>query len=119
MTDEEPLGVRLHDSLEAHERELKRALESLGNVQSALESAGTGVETDGASREDLVDIGKQLEHHENRLHSVVETLDEHKRVLRDGEDAEASALAEAMERARQRARQENHPPDPTTRDDSG
>jgi len=118
MTDPEPLGVRLHDSLEAHERELKRALESLGSVQSALESAGANVETDGASREDLVDIGKQLEHHETRLQSVVETLDEHKRVVRDGEDTEASALAEAMERARKHARQESHPPDPTVRDES-
>jgi len=110
MTDEEDLGRRLYRTLEAHERELKNALESLGRVQSSVRSAA---DEEAVPREELVAIGKRLEHHEDALRVVVETLDEHKRVIRDTENTDETALAEAMERARQRARQEGHPPDPT------
>lgn len=114
MTDTDELGSRLHGTLEAHEREVKRTLESLGRVQSAVEAAVDDENAETIPRAALVEIGTQLERHEKHLQTVVETLDDHKRVIRDTENVDGNALADAMKRARQRAHQEGHPPDPTT-----
>jgi hypothetical protein len=89
----------LEETLESHEAAVKRALESLGELQQAV---GDGTETlPEAHRESLIAVGKALETHEQRLETVVETLNDHKGQV-GGADG-ASALGERLERERQRA----------------
>lgn len=117
MDENKQLGHELQQTLEAHEREIKRALESLGRVQEALKRAATE-STDDDARDRLTAVGRRLERHENHLQAVVETLDEHKRAIRRIDSADRTALKEAMEKARHQARQETHPADPTHDDRS-
>lgn len=117
MDENEQLGQELQQTLEAHERELKRALESLGRVREELEQAAVE-STDDDALDRLTAVGRRLERHENHLQAVVETLDGHKRVVRRIDSADRTALKEAMEKARHQARQETHPVDPTQDDRS-
>lgn len=64
----------------------------------------------------FVDRSRLAERHENHLQAIVETLDEHKDVVRGLESPDRTALAAAMEKARHQARQEHHPADPTVDD---
>lgn len=100
---------RLQQTLEEHERAVKRSVESLGELQTELRRAAADLEDERAA-ETLAEIGRRLETHESSMETVVETLDEHKRVLRRADTADRTALADAMERARRRARQEPEPP---------
>jgi len=112
MNETDTLGTQLQETLEAHELAVKRALESLGEVQEAVGRAGDGI-SDETPQEAIAEIGRRVEGHETDLRAVMETLDEHKRTVRELDDADGSTLKEAMERARYRARQEDHPADPT------
>lgn len=115
MEHEEELGKALEATLEAHETELKRTLESLGHLQEAIREGGE-ILTDDEALAVLADIGQVVERHESHLQAVTETLDEHKKVIGNVDDPDSTALQEAMVRARQQARQESHPPDPAQYD---
>lgn len=88
---------------------MKRALESIGTAREEFRRVAERLDERGASPDPLVALGRALEEHEARLERTVRTLDEHKRVVRDCDDAERDALGEAMEAARHRARLERAP----------
>lgn len=117
MTADEAIGMELFNTLESHEVEVKRAVESLGNLQRELERTAESVESDAAMNR-LTQLGRSLANHENHLQAVVQTLDDHKTVIRSVDDTDRTALEEAMSRARAQARQESHPPDPGHHDEN-
>lgn len=117
MTDTDADGQGLHETLEEHELAVKRAVESMGELQAELRAVAADEDGEEATRR-LADLGRRLETHEDRLEALVETLDEHKRVLRRVGGAERDALAEARARARRRARQESGPPTARESDDT-
>jgi ABC-type transporter Mla subunit MlaD len=107
MTDEHDLTDELARSVEAHEREVKHAIESLGTVQAELDDVAGQVDDETVDR--LTALGRSLERHERHLEAVVSTLDDHKSIVRSGDSVDGQALEEAMARARHRARQESSP----------
>lgn len=111
MSDQDPDDVRLAETLDAHELAVKRSVESLGDLQAELGAVADDI-ADDEIRDRLANLGRYLETHESRLEAVVETLDDHKSVVRSLDTGDRSALAETMERARRRARQESKPPTP-------
>lgn len=115
MSSDEQFGAELHSTLEGHETAVKRSAESFGQIEAAFERVVSGFEDDDAALELLEPLGRALEAHESQLETVVETLDDHKRVLRQADDRGQEELAEALERARRRARQESGPPDQGSR----
>lgn len=108
MTDNSTDVRSLQTTLEDHELAVKRSLESLGGLQTELNRVASNTDNERIKAK-LGELGRCIEDHETHLESVVETLDEHKAVIRESEPSDTSALAEAMERARHRARIESEP----------
>lgn len=117
MTTDEDIGMELFHTLESHEVEVKRTIESLGQLQAELERTAESVQSD-AAMDRLTQLGQCLANHENHLQAVVQTLDDHKTVVRSVDDTDRTALEEAMSQARAQARQESHPPDPEFHDEN-
>lgn len=109
MTSSEQFGEQLRSTLETHETDVKRLIETFGDLEGEFSTLVSEWSNQGMLNE-LEELGKALEHHEARLERVVRSLDEHKKVVQQPEDTSQNALIGAMQKARQRARQESHPP---------
>jgi len=107
MTDD-AINTELEETLEEHELAVKRALESLGDLEVAFQDL-----VESSSKEELDRLepaGRALEVHVDRLESVVTSLDDHKALVRE-DDGVSATYADALERARQRARYDDSPGD--------
>lgn len=96
------------DSLEDHERALKQVLESLGVLEDQFAAVTRDMTEDDQAP--LEQVGRALEQHISHLEDLVQTLDDHKRVVRETSGEQSDVLAAAIERSRRRARHEPTPP---------